>query len=439
MIDTSKENLLRNFIKFPQRNILLLIFLLGFGEWFISDIVNFSGGSFGFIILCIGGYIYLKNGEPKFNEPKDINGWINLCKDDLKAFEELNKLKDFDEKNIERTKFFNQILNNPEKQKLTIIGSKINFDYKKILNNYFEDVKYDLNLIEELPSLSNKNKLPESLLKCDAIFYQLELPLTAKGLLWIKKFPQEMPIWFLLSDSERLTDLDELKAEIPEKLRNNIINIDQINNKFIKIPFSFRKFTINPKKNLANTQKRLLKQLHFEWQAEIEVIRRLKLKEVQRKNQIIVAATVFASPIPSIDVLSMTVLNSLMIKEIRSIWGCSWSPEIIEKLSKQIIKTAIAQGVVEWSGQTLLNFSKFHGPNWILAGSYQAISAAYLTRVVSRSLADFMAISKGVSEPDLEFIKNNSDRIVKDAFETEKINWKTILSDFEIPLKLKFD
>ena len=89
-----------------------------------------------------------------------------------------------------------------------------------------------------------------------------------------------------------------------------------------------------------------MKELHAAWQSEIEGIRRMQLKGIQRKNQILVATTVFLSPIPSIDVMAMTVLNSLMIKEIKSIWGCNWSPEILDKVSKEILKTAIAQGVM---------------------------------------------------------------------------------------------
>jgi len=45
-----------------------------------------------------------------------------------------------------------------------------------------------------------------------------------------------------------------------------------------------------------------------------------------------------------------------------------------------------------------------------------------------------MAITKGVSEPDLEFIKENSEKIVENAFENEKINWKSLISDLKIPL-----
>ena len=130
----------------------------------------------------------------------------------------------------------------------------------------------------------------------------------------------------------------------------------------------------------------------------------------------------------------MTVLNSLMIKEIKSIWGCNWSPEILDKISKEILKTAIAQGVIEWSGQTLIGITKFHGPHWLVSGTFQAISAAYLARVISTSLADFMAITKGVEQPDLDFIKKNSERIVEKAFEKEKVNWKSLISDLRKPL-----
>jgi len=50
-----------------------------------------------------------------------------------------------------------------------------------------------------------------------------------------------------------------------------------------------------------------------------------------------------------------------------------------------------------------------------------------------------MAITKGVEEPDLDFIKENSEKIVEKAFEKEKINWIGFISDIRKPLmKLSF-
>ena len=440
MIDISKQNLFQTFIKYPKKKILMIFFLVGFGEWFISDLVHFPGGTLGFIILCCGGYLYFKNEEPKFIEPRDITGWINLCNEDINYFNELEEKNNLEKKNILRKNTLKEILSCETNQSITFVGDSGHLLYKSLLDKYIKNNIYNLNVLDKLPSQNLQESSLNNLCKSDAVFYHLDLPLTAKGLLWLNKLPKDMPIWLVISNSISINErvaLEELKAELPGGFIDKIINIDLVNISFNNIPFSFWKFTLNPRRNKENTKKRLLRQLHGKWQAEIEVIRRMKLKEIQRKSQIFVAASVFASPIPSLDVLSMTVLNSLMIKEIKAIWSCNWSPEVIEKISKEIIKIAIAQGVVEWSGQALLNISKFHGPNWLLAGSLQATSAAYLTRVVSRSLADFMAINKGVSEPDLEFIKNNSDKIVENAFESEKINWKSLVSDFNNPLSLK--
>ncbi len=440
MININKTILLKNFFKFPKANILFTFLLFGFSEWIISDLFNFSGGNLGFILLCLGGYFYFKSDKPKFNEPKDLNGWVQLCNEDidfLKEFEEKNNL---DNKTKLRRHLLKEILENHEKQLITVIGDKGNLFYETLIKKYFKDGKYILNIIEDLPSISNEKQLDSQILQNDLVLYHLTPPLSAKSLLWLNKLPKDIRLWLMTSTPNsnfEKEQIEELRSEIPIQLEQKILDINLKNILISNLPFAFRINTLTPKISIEATKKRLLRELHSKWQSEIEVIRRIKLKEVQKKNQIIVAASVFASPVPSIDVLSMTVLNTLMINEIKSIWGCTWSPEILEKISKEILKTAITQGVVEWSGQTLLGISKFHGPNWLVAGSFQAISAAYLTRVVSRSLADFMAINKGVSEPELENIISNSEKIVENAFKSEKINWQSFLGDLQNSLKLK--
>ena len=437
MFDISKENFFKDLIKFPKKNIFIILLFLGFGEWFLSDLINFAGGSIGFFILCLGGYFYLKSEKPKFNEPKDLDGWIKLCNEDLDFFEEIELHNNLEKQNINRKKALELILNREKKEEIYCIGQK-NFDSNATLfKNYFKEDKFKLNFMEKLPKYNSSEIVPEVILNSDAILYFLKLPLSANDFLWLEKLPNNMPIWLVASFTKGLdfnNEIEEVKAQISGEYANRIIRFDKTKNNLANIPFSLRKFFISSNNNIENTKKRLLKRLHTNWQSEIEGIRRMQLKDLQRRNQIIVATSVFLSPIPSIDVLSMTVLNSLMIKEIKSIWGCNWSPEILDKVSKQIIKTAIAQGVIEWSGQTLIGLTKLHGPNWLVTGAFQAISAAYLTRVVSSSLADFMALTKGVSEPDLEFIKENSEKIVERAFENEKINWKSLIPELNIPL-----
>ena len=437
MFDIRKENLLKDLIKFPKKNFFIILLLLGFGEWVISDIINFAGGSIGFFVLCLGGYFYLKNDKPKFNEPNNLEGWINLCNQDLDFFEELESTNNLEKKNIKRQKKLELIINRCDKEKISCIGQKDYVSGQSLLKNHFKVDKFNFHFYEKLPAYNSYEVIPKEVLNSDAILYFINLPLSANDFLWLEKFPKSMPIWLVALSSNELefkTQLEELKSQVSSEFINKIISVDVNKYEITNIPFSLRTFFISSSQNIENTKKRLLKELHANWQSEIEGIRRMQLRGIQRKNQILVAATVFLSPIPSIDVMSMTVLNTLMIKEIKSIWGCNWSPEILDKVSKEILKTAISQGVIEWSGQTLIGITKFHGPNWLVSGTFQAVSAAYLTRVLSSSLADFMAITKGVDEPDLEFIKKNSKKIVEEAFEKEKINWKGFISDLKNPL-----
>ena len=441
MIETVKENFFKTFLKFPKKNILLILFFFGFGEWLISDVIHFSGGSLGFIILCFGSYFYLKNDKAIFKEPNSLKGWIELCEKDLNNFKELEKENKFRRNyNFKIEEKFNEILEENKEQRICLISDKFHNEYTLFFNKYIKKEKYFLDILEGLPSNISGNELPDNLIIKEAIFYHINLPLSAKDLLWISKFPDNLPVWLTISSENNFlnkTEFEEFKSQLPDRYKNKVIKFDPASNNNV-IPLSFRRFTFNPHKNIEETKIRLLREFHIELQGEIDTIRRLKLKDIQNKNQLLIAATVLASPIPSIDVLSMTILNSLMIKEIKNTWDCKWSPEMLNKISKQIIKTALAQGVVEWSSQTLLSLSKLHGPNWLIAGSIQAISAAYLTRVVSRSLADFMSITKGVSEPNLEFINQNSEKIVKDAFESEKLNWKNIIPDIHNSLTIRY-
>ena len=75
-------------------------------------------------------------------------------------------------------------------------------------------------------------------------------------------------------------------------------------------------------KNIDVTKQRLLSRLHSSWQKDLEKLRREKFQVIQTKSQWIVAGVVFASPIPSTDLLSVTVINGLMIKEMYKLWYC---------------------------------------------------------------------------------------------------------------------
>ena len=135
------------------------------------------------------------------------------------------------------------------------------------------------------------------------------------------------------------------------------------------------------------------------------------------------AASVLASPLPSLDLLAVAVANGLMLREMGSLWGTELQPDLLREAAGQLARAALAQGVVEWSSQMLLGLAKLDGGSWLLAGTMQAISAAYLTRVVGRSMADWLALNAGVRELDLERLKREAPVLVANAAEQERLDW----------------
>ena len=77
----------------------------------------------------------------------------------------------------------------------------------------------------------------------------------------------------------------------------------------------------------------------------------------------------------------------------------------------ELARACLALGVVEWSSQTLAGLLKWHGATWL----------------VGRAMADVLALSSGVSEPDLERIKREAPLIVARAAESEKLDWQAFL------------
>jgi len=80
---------------------------------------------------------------------------------------------------------------------------------------------------------------------------------------------------------------------------------------------------------------------------------------------------------------------------------------------------------MEWTVDVEL--AKLDGSSWVAAGTIQALSAAYLTRVVGRSMADWMALNNGVTQPDLELIKQQAPQLVSKAAELERVDWVAFL------------
>lgn len=268
---------------------------------------------------------------------------------------------------------------------------------------------------------------PEGLQKEDVILYGLHAPLMAEDLLWLQQLPDNQPAWLLVRG---LTDSDDardgLLAQLPERWKGHLL-IGRDNTSLRTTLQPLRQSLTSVARTQNQTRRRLLSDLHRGWQADLERLRREKFRALQQRTQWIVASSVLASPVPSIDLLALAVANGLMIKEMGEIWGCEIKLEVLREAAAQLARTALAQGVVEWSSQVLLGLAKLDGGSWLAAGALQALSAAALTRVVGRSMADWLALHAGVDAPDLAALKREAPVLVARAAEEERLNWNSFL------------
>ncbi len=416
----------------PFNNLGRLAFLgatLFIGQWFFSDIVHFPGGGIGLVLTGAGVWWISKPISAKFDSPISSQGWIRKCQQVLEDFETLDGEKaEFLMK--ERFNALEKIISRPGPQNVGLVSSiggslpdEEGFNSALAVSQPFE-----LTFSNTLPLADDSWQWPEEFLEKDALLYSLPLPLKAADLLWLEHVPEDQPAWALVTWNDLSTWSEQLKAlqaQLPHRWEGRVLRLgddmELSSSQATLLPV--RRLLENPKKNLDKTKQRLLSNLHARWQAELENLRREQFRSVQHRSQWLVAGAVFASPVPSTDLLSVAVVNGLMIKDMTRIWSCPWKPEVLQVAARQLAGAAIAQGVIEWSGQALLSAAKLDGSSWFAAGALQALNAAYLTRVVGRSMADWLALNSGVKEPDLEALKRDASHLVAKAAEEERVNW----------------
>ena len=392
------------------------------GQWVLSDVMHVPGGGFGLVVLA-GGLWWLRRSPstPNFAGPETLDGWIERCRLVLDQF------SSFEADSVaarRREACLEAVLSRGGPPRLAHVGVDPSTapEPQALQQALAGDTPLSLALCEPLDRVSGERIWPAGLQEQDLILFSVSAPLLASDLLWLQRIPEEQPAWLLVKVSGTCTDqslAESLQADLPERWRQRVLLRDA------EIPL---RFALNPvrqelRQGRFQTQKRLLVDLHRRWQAELERLRRERFQDLQQRTQWVVAGTVLASPLPSLDLLALAVANGLMIREMAEIWGVSLQPDTLREAALQLAKTALTQGVVEWSSQMLLGLAKFEAGSWLIAGTMQSLSAAYLTRVVGRSMADWLALSAGVSEPDLLELKQQAPLLVAHAAEAERLDW----------------
>ena len=409
------------------RRALLSVGVIGTGQWLLSDVMHIPGGGLG--VAAAAGLWWLSRPvkQPSFREPASLKGWIQRCEEVLSQFEELEAELGLQGLHTPREKELRRIEDFDAPLSLGVVATEGSGLPSTVhLQQALAGVSsLDLCLANPLPVTSRSWSWPDDLQELDVLMHVLSLPLRAADLLWLDQLPADRPVWLLLRSSSDLSAEDHLEAlccQLPERWHQFLLPWSGEALELRGVLQPVRQQLMRSQRVRQGTRQRLLSSLHRRWQAELETLRRERFRLLLQRSQWIVAGVVIASPVPSVDLLAVAVGNGLMVKEMATIWGCSWSAEVLQVVARQLGSAALAQGVVELSGQALLGLAKLDGASWIAAGAMQGLSAAYLTRVVGVSMADWMALNAGVAEPDLEELKRQAPLLVARAAEQERLN-----------------
>ena len=287
-----------------------------------------------------------------------------------------------------------------------------------------------------LPSHSPDWRWSDPFATSDAVIFHLRPPLMAADLRWLEALPRPLPLWLLLETSaEQALDacLAEIRSQWPGADASQILPWDGQTPHLATSLAPLTEWLAREGRQLPRaTAVRCLERLHGQWQADLERLRRGQWRQLRQRTQWLVAAGVLLTPAMGLDVLVLTVANGLMLKDMARLWNCPWTLEQSRAAATEVGKAALALGVLEWGTQACAAAFQLHGATWLVGGTLQALSAAYLTRVIGHAMADLMARSAGVSEPDLAAIKAEAPLLVARAAEAERLDWGAFLQEARI-------
>ncbi|OIP75706.1 MAG: hypothetical protein AUK48_07000 [Oscillatoriales cyanobacterium CG2_30_44_21] len=141
----------------------------------------------------------------------------------------------------------------------------------------------------------------------------------------------------------------------------------------------------------------LLQQIHSSLNAE----RRQNAKAVIERYQIIAATTVFANPIPALDLLAGAAINTQMLIDLGKIYECPISFKQSQQFAITIAKQLVQLGCVEIATSAIASCLKVNAITYAIGGSLQAATAAYLTHIGGNSFLTYLE-----QNPQLAIEKN---------------------------------
>jgi uncharacterized protein (DUF697 family) len=405
------------------------VILLESSHGALSSLISLSAAAAGFWLLS--GRLRPSGGAL----PTSVEGWLERCQSVLESFERLEPDGDplVQQQRREQLEQLRQSQGSTHLQ-VALVGQAGWSDalQAQLLQHCPSPLPLRVLRSQPLPPSSAAWYWPDAFRRCDLIVYRLSLPLSATDLRWLEALPKGQEVLLLVDrpPGDWPLALQQLQHQLPEPLRHHCWPWSpEVSEAYAADlqPLALAFAALSPER-LRFTQQRCLEELHGSWQVALESLRRRQWQQLMQRTQWTVAAGVVVAPLPSLDLLVLAAANGLMLQEMARLWDCPWSLEQLQAAALHLAKACLALGVVEWSAQSLAALVKLHGATWLVGGALQALSAAYLTRVVGRAMADYMALAAGVPEAELErLLQQQAPVLVARAAEEEKLDWAGFL------------
>ena len=129
--------------------------------------------------------------------------------------------------------------------------------------------------------------------------------------------------------------------------------------------------------------------LEQEAQEQLARERDSRALEVVEHHQWITAATVFANPIPALDILAGGAVQLEMIAELARVQGMELTAGQVRSLAAQMVQSVLKLGLLEAAASLIAGVFKRTLVGFAAGGAVQAVTMAYLTRISGKAFIDY--------------------------------------------------
>ncbi len=133
-------------------------------------------------------------------------------------------------------------------------------------------------------------------------------------------------------------------------------------------------------------------------QDQLTLERRKRAEQVIDRFQWVTAGTVFANPLPALDLMATGAVQFQMISEIAAVYGVELTTSHARTIGMQMIQMLLKLGLVEAASSLVAGIFKSTLVGYAAGGAVQATTMGYLTHISGHAFADYF--EKGQSWGD---------------------------------------